>query len=67
MEIVRFWFRPHSGTAQELAARVVAAGHRQVVIRDGLVGLVPFELSGDAWGWADRMQRHFDAQLVESA
>ena len=65
-EIVRFWFQPRSGTAQELAKRVMAAGHLHVIVRDGLVGLVPFELVKDAWGWVQRMQNHFQADIVKS-
>jgi len=65
-EVTRFWFQPRSGSADDLASRVKAAGHLHVVVRGGLVGLVPFELVKDAWGWVRRMQNHFQADFVKS-
>lgn len=67
MEDVRFWFRPRNGTASTLASKVVTAGHRSVVVRDGLVGLIPFEQRADGFQWAMDMQDHFDAEFIESA
>lgn len=60
-----FWLRPHQGTAEELASRVMAAGHGAVRVHAGLVGFVPIDGINEAapW-WVDSIQRHFDAELV---
>lgn len=72
-DVTRYWFKPLDDSAQSLAARVVAAGHRQVVVRDGLVGLVPMPETPvyTTWGqierWLGSLQNHFGCEFVESA
>ena len=65
-DVTRWWFQPRTDTANVLAQKMMAAGHRFVVIRDGRVGLVPFELSVDTDAQKDRLSRHFDAIYVGS-
>lgn len=63
-DVTRWWFQPRRDTANVLAQKVMAASHRNVVIRDGLVGLVPFEYSTDTGAQKERMETHFNAIYV---
>lgn len=58
---------PVEGTLQELAGRLVAAGHKEVLIGAECVSFVPMNDSDvfAEWdGWRDAIEAHFNCTFV---
>jgi hypothetical protein len=66
MEKTYFWFvdrRPDD--RMSLAGRFRAAGHSDIIEDNSRVGMIPFEVDNDFFGWAASMQNHFGCELIE--
>lgn len=54
---------PNDGDFEGLRGKVLAAGHREVVLDDGVVWFSPFETPPASFDWIGKVERHFDCEM----